>query len=741
MKFLALCALLLAAMTARAATANLIYDTVVRVAQPTNLIFKNQIITNSTIDGVASSAIATNSAANKLNITNGTAVNLTGSLTNVTADGFPVRPFRLTHSGLVTTIGAGTLIDRQGNVIAVAGNTVTNIASITNYLVVTLSDLTVRSVRRALHGGAVVVGTVVCDVSGVTSIAQPDSFRLPSDPLYRFKTRLSAGQPQRVVVLGTSLMNYSHAATNVAFQNLLFSSTYSATGYNVTQVTNITQLKYSQGSTGPHLSAAMVGRTRGQMGASFAVDSQALGLVVGPGTIGYYSSSPPRIQDSPLATSSDLVIIDGYNYGYGLLTYIEAEMKKISAAGADVIILNTGPNTTTTDYRYDQGPYLRAMCDQHGWGFVDLNAFQRAQLDAGNTSGFIDGVHPSRTGNEFYAARILDLLTTYKREPATPSRNRFSTVSRYELGTSLEAYAPEEFDVLANAARTTGATDQATLGSSSASTINPMILFGGKTSSTAITVLETNEWSIYGHPLARAWDLLVEVDPTEAVDIDIMRESGATLIKTFTQTFSSAAYGKQMVALELFTPAEVVSYTSDLSSGWEGYTNNPFANTQFRLLNQGAKDLRIIAAVAHTVRHSDVNHREWMRGPQGNWLEEAAAWATGGTYRSLGNDTIGANLHLNYRGRGICVVLQRSPAGGQIYLNHDGVVTVVDTYSASSLSYKYCLAAPDVESASGRWDVEPRDHNITVTLGLAGSGGAGAATQRKLTVVAAYIIQ
>lgn len=69
-----LLSILVLAAVAKAATANLVYDTVARVAQPTNLIFRSQHITNSTIDGVASSAIATNNAANKLNITNGTPV-------------------------------------------------------------------------------------------------------------------------------------------------------------------------------------------------------------------------------------------------------------------------------------------------------------------------------------------------------------------------------------------------------------------------------------------------------------------------------------------------------------------------------------------------------------------------------------------------------------------------------------------------------------------------------------------
>ena len=75
---------LLAAFTAIGAdvlTPGLFYRTDTRVVGATNLYFVNQHITNSTIDGVPSSAIATNSAANKLDTTNGVAVNLdlTGS--------------------------------------------------------------------------------------------------------------------------------------------------------------------------------------------------------------------------------------------------------------------------------------------------------------------------------------------------------------------------------------------------------------------------------------------------------------------------------------------------------------------------------------------------------------------------------------------------------------------------------------------------------------------------------------
>lgn len=82
MKFLRILLLVLLPLISEAQK-SLTYDTSSRQVFPTNLIFNNQIITNSLIDGVSSASIATNSAANKLDITNGVAVNLTGSATNL----------------------------------------------------------------------------------------------------------------------------------------------------------------------------------------------------------------------------------------------------------------------------------------------------------------------------------------------------------------------------------------------------------------------------------------------------------------------------------------------------------------------------------------------------------------------------------------------------------------------------------------------------------------------------------
>ena len=61
-------------------------QTVNNFAVKTNLTVGNNI-QGLTLNGYNIDAIATNSAANKLDITNGTAVNLTGSLTNATANG------------------------------------------------------------------------------------------------------------------------------------------------------------------------------------------------------------------------------------------------------------------------------------------------------------------------------------------------------------------------------------------------------------------------------------------------------------------------------------------------------------------------------------------------------------------------------------------------------------------------------------------------------------------------------
>jgi hypothetical protein len=280
------------------------------------------------------------------------------------------------------------------------------------------------------------------------------------------------------------------------------------------------------------------------------------------------------------------------------------------------------------------------------------------------------------------------------------------------------------------------------LSGSAASTVNPLILFGGKTSANTVTVVNPGQYIVYGHPMARAWDLLLEVNPTQTLDLAIKREAGTVTIKTLSQTWSSAGYGKSVQTMELLNPTELAStYAADMSSGWIGYTAGAFGNTQFRILNTSATEpLRIIAPVAHTVRYRDVENREWNRGPTGTWLEESGLYS-GGNFKVLGNDSVGASVRLGYRGRGIVVLLQISNAGGLISMVHDGATVTTDTYSAGSTNYKYYLAAPDVEAAGGRWDVASRDHQLQINLTGVGSGTTPSTGQRRLTIVAAYIIQ
>ena len=709
--------LLVLATTAKAATASLTYDTVSRQILSSNLWFQYW--------STPTTPTASTNVANKAYVDS--QISTIGG----------VFPFQLSHNGLVTTVGAGVLQDHNGNLISVASQTVTNVASITSHLVVTLSDLTVRSVRRALHSGCVPIGTVTCNGSAVTSATQPKSFNLPPDPLYRLKAKLNAGQLVRVVTLGTSLMDYSSGATNIAFRNLLFNTTYVGDGYNVPGAAGITQLRYSQGATGPNLSTGLIGKIVANPSSAFTFDAAGLGIALGP--VGAsYDATPPQVYDSPLPNSADLVLIDGYNFSTYLLSLIEVQMKKFATRGADVIVINSGPNTSTTDYRYDQGPDMRRMCDAHGWAFADVNAFQRAALDAGDTSLFIDGVHQSEAGNQFYAARIRDIINDYVQTPQAEDPSRWNTVTTDEMTSNYDRFIGEDWDIVANPAITTGLTGQSVLSGSTSQTINPLVLFGGYTIFNTITVLETNEYAVYGHPMWRAMYLMVEIDPAETVNIDIYGNNGGTLIKNYTATFGSGSYSKGTVMLELFTQAEAAAYASDLVGSYAGYLIGAFPNAQVRLVNKGAKDLKIIAPVFTTMNYREVDLREWSRGPIGVWIEENDT-LTGNQLLNLGNDTVGATVRLNYHGRGILVFFQQSTHGGSVRAVHDGVATTLDTYHATSLNNYAYLAAPDVEQGDHKWTVASRQHALSLTTTIAGTNGV--AGQRSMTIKAAYVIE
>jgi hypothetical protein len=152
---------LLAAFSALGAdvlTPGLFYRTDTRVVGATNLYFVNQHITNSTINGVSSAAIATNSAANKLDITNGTAVNLTGVLTGVRLDGTTLYGGDGSNNLTANTMFALGLRGVNGETVSVypTAHTTKNIASLVGLntgLVTTNATVEVRGYYEPGDGG------------------------------------------------------------------------------------------------------------------------------------------------------------------------------------------------------------------------------------------------------------------------------------------------------------------------------------------------------------------------------------------------------------------------------------------------------------------------------------------------------------------------------------------------------------------------------------------------------------
>lgn len=651
------------------------------------------------------------------------------------------KPFAITVSpqNFTVTVGKGEIIDSAGTVLQVAEQTLTLLPNLTQHIVLTLERGTMFALRRNLHDGSILLASVTTGETGVTGYSQPNEFPMPLDKLARTKAKLRGGEPVKVLILGTSLMNYTLGAPNVTFQRLLFDSTTSAAGYNVPGAANVTRLSYSQGSTGPHFSWAMLARPIGSVPQASGVASRRIGMKVGPGQM-IDAASPFSTHNNWLESAADLVIIDGYNYGAYLVGTLEAQLRQLAARGCDIILMNTGPNTSDATYRYDQGPAMKAVCDANGFTFCDLNAFQRSQLEIqDNEALWQDGVHPSQSGNEFYAARLRDLLNDYQQQPALLGPARRSAY-RQEIAASYRQRFPEISEIFVNAVRTTGAVDQATLASSSAATINPLVVSGNKTSSNTITILNTGEYVLIGHPLMLALDLMVEVNPGVNASITLSRD--ASIFKTVTFTFGAGSYGTQGAVIELLTVEDMLNtYATDTIQEWFGYTSGGFGNSAIEIANTAAGDLRVIGAVVHTVKHRDVALEEWGRPPGTTFVKERSYWNA--TVYALYSDTTNDEMVLSYFGRGICLVFQRANSAGQIAIVHDGVATTTDLYQAgATISNKYYLAAPQVEAASGEWQVAPQWHTVSVKLtGVNGSASATSTGLRRLTLLGAYVIE
>ena len=650
-------------------------------------------------------------------------------------------PISVSESHFAVKIGAGTLVDSVGTALQIPAQTVTLLPNLTQYIVATLKSGEVFAVRRHYHDGAILLATVTTGELGVTGYTQPNTFQFPASTIERTKAKLRNGEPVAVLLLGTSLINYGATAAN-KWRNLLFDTGSSATGFNVQGAANVTQLVYSMGGTGPELSWAMLARPIGQLASTVISDTRGLGIKAGPAAMQNLTIKT-AIPENWLTTHPDLVIIDGYNatttYRLG---YIEAQLRMLRRAGADVIILGTGPNTSDATFRYSDGTILKAICENNGFAFCDLNAFQRSALEAGDTTLWADGVHPSDAGHQVYAARLRDLLNDYQQAPAPVFMGR-SPAYRQEIGTSYRNRMPEIAEILVTSARTNGATGQACLASSQAATVNPLIAMGIYTSSTSITVLNPTEWMVFGHPLALSYSVLLELNPGDNLDISVYREGGVTLIKNVTKTVGVGVWDKQPWCQELLTIDETINTKSaDTQQNWWGYTGSPFGNSALRVTNtHGTADLRVIGAVVQTLRHREVDHGEWIRGATGTWALENCYWTTD-AFKMLYCDTTNATLTLSYFGRGICLVFQGGNSCGQISVTHNGDVDTKDLYAAASAAFQYYLAAPQVEAASGDWEQDPRWHSVKITLtGVNGSAVASASGLRRCALVGAYIIE
>jgi lysophospholipase L1-like esterase len=323
-------------------------------------------------------------------------------------------------------------------------------------VVVDLYDLSFHAFTRAFHTAGVPIATVVTSSNAVTSVIQPSSFQLPPNPIAPAVTKLRSGAAITILAIGDSIT--AGTGGTPTWYNLAFNSANSGSGYNVPNAANVTLTRFAL--PGGNSAMAMLAMANIFTSTAGAWDSDSIdqGLAGLPGWEVCQIMPDAYVGQNKLAAAApDVVIISlGTNDDGNTFQNVEASARYFRKLGSSVII-------ATCNSRYDgysnnapAGTEWQKIATANGLAVCDTRefmeeAYQNYLAGSGSTP-YLDGVHPSNSGQTLWARAFTGLFNSYA-QTATLSALPYRRVA---AGTSVRSSPAAHLQLVFSKTSSTG---------------------------------------------------------------------------------------------------------------------------------------------------------------------------------------------------------------------------------------------------------------------------------------------
>jgi hypothetical protein len=596
-------------------------------------------------------------------------------------------------TGLTAYFDSGKIKNADGYYTTYSAGSVILPDNATYYILLDVFNKKYFALRRNIHDGGILIASITTLNGAITDVTQPNIITLPKTRLPRTKRKIIDGVGKINIVLnGDSLVE--GAGTGTYWIDLLFNSTYSADGYNVPSVANITVDNEAKGSQTSHYGLAMMGEaigTNAGIGGNSAVKfKKSLGM-----------KYDLNVKNSPIIDKRyDLAIIGyGMNGGTYKLEHLESMVAKYRKVGTEVIIITQSNVSINPLTMYSDSMFFKKLADVYGCAIADTWCY----VEDKQNSGFevhADGTHMNSEGHKAYANAIRSLLHTNYQETDYVFNN-----SGIRVNSKGKTRFPNSCEIAFNSFETNG-----TLETTVVTSDNPAMTFGGKTVDNARLTLTSGQYARFNHPNAFAVDILYEMNSTWTCDL---KKSTSDTIVVSGLTFSGTSNRvglKELVDIDTYS----ISGTS-------------YANQGINIVCTSGQ-MRIIGVVFYVQENEEINPKtiDFV----GTWGEEAWQY---NTYFSKFSDTIGDYLQFEFEGTGCQIQLSNKSCGGKVDVYLDGRRTMAnyDLYTTSTTTYPIRMD-----------DLAYGKHTVKIKLvGVNASALTPAIANRRLAYINGYVLK
>jgi lysophospholipase L1-like esterase len=571
-------------------------------------------------------------------------------------------------SGLSAYFTAGKVFAADGAAFSFAGGAVTLRASATNYVMLDLFTAELHSFRRAIHGGAILIATVVTAASSITSVIQPQSFSVPPSRVERFKRRLALGLPCRVLVVGDSLSAGAGSSPfTAAWQFLLLATNGDSATYRLPNVGNIARGDATVGGADAPFGMTWLANIVGASG--WGGNNRDIGIQALP----VRAPTVEYRQNAYAGRTPDLVIIGwGANPATNELAFLETQVREWILRGSEVVLHTENDRSDLATPNLDEGENYRAIAEVHGCALVDTWAYVQEKTDNG-VNLYSDTVHMNNAGHLVWANAMRSVLNDLKQvEAASP----VGPIRRIHLPTSGTDFSNLQ-KIFPNASQLQFVANATTGAYVAGATTTLGVVLGGISQASSILELETGETADFASLAPLGFDIIVENGSGVNASVEVRTDAG--VLKTVNVTGN----GNPMQRVQLLTYAEILA----LATGFVSYSFPQIRPLSIRL-QVASGTLRLAAVLTHTLKIRPI---PWSDLLTTDGSSVPALWPTepayAGSGRWLYTDTLSALAEFEFEGNGLMAVLHRGTAAGQVSvtIGGEGLQTNRDLYTAGSV--------------------------------------------------------